>query len=63
MAKKIKRAKTGKVTQKEFTKTLYALRCPHCRTHLTGDRSLNVIEMRCFHCENWIILDWGEVEK
>jgi hypothetical protein len=54
----LKRPKKAKVV-KEYTRaTITEIDCPHCRTTMRGSIDCYVDRIRCWHCDNPIILIW-----
>lgn len=54
----MKRAKRAKPTSKIVESKIYTVKCPHCKTFLTGGFNEEHLRILCFHCKNPIMLDW-----
>jgi ribosomal protein S27E len=55
----MKRAKSAKVIMEIYTGSVNYVECPHCKTICKGF-SPSVIRLKCFHCNEEIILKWDE---
>jgi ribosomal protein S27E len=53
----MKRPKKAKVVMLIYTTSLNSVTCPHCFTECKGF-SENTVRMKCYHCEEEIILNW-----
>ena len=53
----MKRPKRAIPTVEKFEQSRYSVRCPHCKTGLTGGIGKTIDRLFCFHCGEIIILD------
>ncbi len=59
----MKRPKRAIPTEKTFVNSIFSVKCPHCKTKLTGGICQYVDRMFCYHCGNIIMLDWQVMVK
>jgi hypothetical protein len=58
MIKPVLRAKKAEVTVTRASHEVYLVRCPHCKTFLSGGFNRDSLRISCRHCQNKIDLVW-----